>query len=184
MSIDIQRAYAQFQVKSLSDDGEMVIRGLATSPVPDRANDIVEPLGIKFQNPMPFLWQHAHDKPIGTVEFDKPTKSGVTFTARIPKIDEPGHLKDLIDMARQSIRAGLVRGVSIGFRALERAFLDNGGVHFLKSEVYELSAVTVPMHQLATIDTIRSLDQWKSVIHLIDHKTLPPVGIPLLQAKR
>ena len=152
-----QRAYSLLEVKGVNDD-ERVITGLATSPVPDRAGDIVEPLGVKFSNPLPLLWQHQHDKPIGHVVFDKPTKRGITFTATLPKIEEAGPLRDLVDMAWQAIKAKLVRGVSIGFRSLKHAYIDGGGVHFQETEVYELSAVTIPMHQLATIQNVKALD--------------------------
>lgn len=152
-----ERAYSVLEIKGMDDD-KRVISGLATSPVPDRVGDIVEPMGVKFSNPLPLLWQHQHDKPIGHVVFDKPTKKGITFTATLPKIEEPGPLKDLVDMAWQSIKAKLVRGVSIGFRSLKHAYIDGGGVHFQESEVYELSAVTIPMHQLATIQNVKAMD--------------------------
>lgn len=151
------RAYSLLEIKGMDDD-KRVITGLATSPVPDRVGDIVDPLGVKFTNPLPLLWQHQHDKPIGHVVFDKPTKRGITFTATLPKIEEAGPLKDLIDMAWQSIKEKLVRGVSIGFRSLKHAYIDGGGVHYQESEVYELSAVTIPMHQLATIQNVKALD--------------------------
>ena len=153
----INRAYSLLEIKGVSDE-QRVFTGLATSPVPDRIGDIVDPLGVKFSNPLPLLWQHQHDKPVGHVVFDKPTKNGITFTATLPTIDEPGPLKDLVDMAWQSIKAKLVRGVSIGFRSLKHAYLDSGGVHFQESEVYELSAVTIPMHQLATIQNVKAMD--------------------------
>lgn len=155
--METNRAYSLLEIKSVDGD-ERVIKGLATSPVPDRVGDIVEPLGVKFQNPLPLLWQHQHDKPIGHVVFDKPTDKGITFTATLPKIVEPGPLKELVDMAWQAIKAKLVRGVSIGFRGIEHAYLESGGVHFLKSEVFELSAVTIPMHQLATIQSVKAMD--------------------------
>jgi HK97 family phage prohead protease len=153
----IERAYSLLEVKAMDDD-KRVITGLATSPVPDRAGDVVDPLGVKFQNPLPLLWQHQHDKPIGHVVFDKPTPKGITFTATLPSIADDGPLKDLVDMAWQSIKAKLVRGVSIGFRSLKHAFIEGGGVHFQESEVFELSAVTIPMHQLATIQTVKAMD--------------------------
>lgn len=155
--METYRAYSVLETKSVDGDAR-IIRGLATSPVPDRAGDIVDPLGVKFQNPLPLLWQHQHDKPIGHVVFDKPTAKGITFTATLPKIEEAGPLKDLVDMAWQSIKAQLVRGVSIGFRSLKHAFIDGGGVHFQESEVYELSAVTIPMHQLALIQSVKSME--------------------------
>lgn len=155
--METNRAYSLLQIKAVDDD-QRVITGLATSPVPDRAGDVVEPFGVKFSNPLPFLWQHQHDKPIGHVVFDKPTKKGITFTATIAKIAEAGPLKDLVDMAWQAITAKLVRGVSIGFRALEYSYIDGGGIRFQESEVYELSAVTIPMHQLATIQNVKAMD--------------------------
>lgn len=149
------RAYSVLEVKSVNED-EMVIRGVATTPSADRVGDVVEPLGVSFKNPMPLLWQHQHDKPVGTVKFDKPTKDGITFEAKLAKVTDPGILKDRIDEAWQSVKAGLVRAVSIGFRALEYAFTDEG-IHFLKTEVIELSLVTIPANQDATITTIKSI---------------------------
>lgn len=151
------RAYAVLEVKSVAED-KRIIRGIATTPSTDRVGDIVEPLGVEFRNPLPFLWQHRHDAPIGTVKFDKPTKNGITFEAELPIIDESGTLKDRVDEAWQSIKLGLVRAVSIGFRAIEYAFLDEGGIRFIKTEVYELSAVTIPAQPDAVMTSIKALD--------------------------
>lgn len=151
------RAYSVLQVKSV-DEETRVIRGIATTPSVDRVGDIIDPMGVKFQNPLAFLWQHQHDKPIGSVKFDKPTAKGIEFEATIAKTDEPGTLKDRLDEAWQSIKAGLVRAVSIGFRPIEYNFMDNGGIRFSETEVYELSAVTIPANADALITTIKSLD--------------------------
>lgn len=153
----MDRAYSVLTVRSIDEDAR-VIRGVATSPTPDRMGDIVEPLGVSFKNPLPLLWQHNHQKPIGTVKFDKPTKDGITFEASLAAIDEPGALKDRVDEAWQSVKAGIVRAVSIGFRALEYSLLKEGGYRFTKSEVIELSLVTIPANSDATITVIRSVD--------------------------
>jgi Phage capsid family./Caudovirus prohead protease. len=153
-----RRAYSSLTIKAV-DEEKRIIRGIATTPAADRVGDIVEPLGVKFTNPMPFLWQHDHKQPIGTVKFDKPTKDGITFEAEIPTIAEDGTLKDRIDEAWQSIKIGLVRAVSIGFRAVEYAFLDEGGIRFIKSEVYELSAVTIPAQPEAVMTSIKNMDE-------------------------
>ena len=152
-----QLAYSLLEVKAL-DDEKREISGIATTPEPDRVGDIVEPLGVKFKNPLPLLWQHRHDSPVGTVKFERPTKSGIAFKASIAKITEPGPLKDLVDMAWQAVKAELVRGVSIGFRPIEYAYIDGGGVRFVESEVYELSLVTIPANASATIQSIKALD--------------------------
>src|SRR5688572_1812801 len=115
---EMNRAYSLLQIKAVDDDAR-VISGMATTPEPDRVGDIVEPLGAKFRNPLPLLWQHRHDSPVGEAKFGKPTKDGIPFTATLPKLDEPGPLKDQVDMAWQAVKAKLVRGVSIGFRSLE-----------------------------------------------------------------
>ena len=62
------------------------------------------------------------------------------------KVDEPGPLQTRLDTAWQEIKAGLVRGLSIGFRPQEYTLLDDGsyGMRFVKWLWLELSAVTIP----------------------------------------
>lgn len=154
----MNRMYSVLDVKAVDEDAR-VIRGIATTPTPDRMGDIVEPLGVEFKNPLPLLWQHRSDKPVGSVKFDKPTKAGITFEARIEKMDEPGTLKDRLDEAWQSVKMGLVKAVSIGFRSLEEAYdREKGGWHFLRTEVMELSLVTIPANADATITLVKQFD--------------------------
>jgi HK97 family phage major capsid protein/HK97 family phage prohead protease len=153
----MNRAYATLTVKAVNED-QRIITGIATTPSPDRVGDIVEPLGVKFKNPLPLLHQHNSDEPVGTVQFKQPTKDGISFEARLPQLDEPPSLKDRIDTAWAEIKSGLVRGVSIGFRSLEHSFMEDGGIRFIQTEVLELSLVTIPANQDATIQTIKSTD--------------------------
>jgi HK97 family phage prohead protease len=154
----MDRAYAILNVKSVDDD-ERVIEGIASTPEPDREGDIIEPMGAKFALPMPLLWQHKHDKPIGHVEFARPTKAGIPFKARISKVDEPGTLKDRVDEAWQSVKYGLVRAVSVGFLTREGTRLPSGGVHHKVWEWLELSLVTIPMNGGALVTAVKSLDR-------------------------
>lgn len=154
----MNRMYSVLTVKAVEEE-QRVIRGIATTPNPDRVGDIVEPLGVRFKNPMPLLHQHDHDKPVGTVTFDKPTKDGITFEAKLPKIEEAGPLRDRIETAWGELKAGLVRAVSIGFRALEYSWMDDGGIRFISTEVLELSLVSVPANADAVISTIKSIDR-------------------------
>lgn len=156
----VTRAYSLITVKAVSED-ERTFSGVATTPSPDRVGDIIEPLGVTFKNPLPLLLYHDSRAPVGTVKFDTPTKDGITFTARIPTIVEPGHLKDRVDEAWQSIKARLIRGVSVGFRVLNDAvdwMKDSGGYRYRETEVLELSLVAVPANQDATISAIKSYD--------------------------
>ena len=152
-----QRAYSTLTVKTIDQD-HRIIEGIASTPEPDRLGDVVESMGAKFSLPMPLLWQHKHDQPVGHVVSAQATAKSITFKAKLAKIDEPGELKSLVDKAWQSVKAGLVRGVSIGFKPREHAFLDNGGIRFSAWDWYELSLVTIPANQAATISIIKSLD--------------------------
>ena len=151
------RAYSLITIKSI-DEEQRIIEGMATTPSPDRMGDIVDPMGAKFELPLPLLWQHNHDEPIGHVIAATPTPDGIKFRAQIAQTVEPGKLKDLLDFAWQSIKMKLVAAVSIGFRALEYAFMENGGIRFTEWDWYELSAVTNPAHAEATINQIKSID--------------------------
>lgn len=153
----MNRAYSVLAIKAMGDD-ERVITGVATTPSVDRVGDIIDPLGVKFKNPLALLHQHDGDRPIGTVKFNKPTAEGITFEARIPKIAEPGPLKDRVDTAWGEVKNGLVRAVSIGFRPIEYSFIENGGIHFKEVEVFELSLVSIPAQAEAIISTIKSFD--------------------------
>ncbi|WP_115530245.1 HK97 family phage prohead protease [Xanthomonas campestris] len=152
-----ERAYSVLEVKSYDDD-QRILTGWATTPEPDRYGDIVEPLGAKFAAELPLLWQHRHDSPVGIVKFGKPTKQGIPFSASVAKIETPGALKDMCDLAWQSVKEKLVRGVSIGFRPLEYSYMEGGGIRFTETEIYELSLVTIPANAAATIQTIKAMD--------------------------
>jgi HK97 family phage major capsid protein/HK97 family phage prohead protease len=156
--IMMNRAYSMLEVRTVNED-RRIIKGVATTPTPDRLGDIVEPLGVQFKNPLPLLLYHQHDKPVGQVRFDNPTNKGITFEAMIPKISDAGPLRDRVEEAWQSIKAGLLAGLSIGFRTIEKSMMKEGGFRFLKSEVLELSLVCVPANSDCSIQVIRSLDQ-------------------------
>lgn len=155
----MKRAYSVLNIKSVSDDG-LSIEGVASTPTTDRMGDIVDPMGAQFAVPLPLLWQHDSHQPIGEVSFAKPTPKGIPFKARLvdPSSVESPTLKDRLQEAADSIRTGLVRAVSIGFRDLAHEVMKDGGWRFTSWEWLELSAVTIPANADATITTIRSID--------------------------
>jgi hypothetical protein len=154
------RAYSTLAVKSFTEDARgYSFAGLATSPVADRVNDRIDPLGARYKNPTVMLRAHDHTMPIGECVFGRPTKAGIAFDAMIPKISEPGLLKDRLDMAAQEVATGLMRGVSIGFLPTKPPQANElGGFDYPATEIFELSTCAVPMHQLATIDHIKAID--------------------------
>ncbi|TCL06903.1 phage major capsid protein [Sodalis ligni] len=154
-----KRAYSLMTIKAVNEE-RREITGIASTPEPDRYGDIVEPSGVKVLLPLPFLWQHMSDEPIGQVTVAKVTDQGIEITAVLvkPTPDMPSQLAARLDEAWASIKTGLVRGLSIGFRPIEYSFIDDGGVRFMSWEWIELSAVTVPANAGCSIETVKSID--------------------------
>lgn len=155
----LKRACTLMTVKSVNED-DRIITGIASTPSPDRDGDIMEPEGAKFRSDTPFLWQHDRSQPIGTCT-PKMVKEGLQITAKLvkPTSDMPSQLVARLDEAWASIKAGLVRGLSIGFRPIEYSFLDEGGIRFLSWDLLEVSAVTIPANAECSIQTVKSFDR-------------------------
>ena len=116
--------------------------------------------GVKHATSIPLLLHHDNRLPLGTVKLHRATDDGIAFTARIPKIDEPGTLKDRLDEAWQSMKAKLVGGLSIGFKPLEYSRIeDTYSYRYMKWLWLELSAVTVPANGDCSITAIKSADE-------------------------
>ncbi len=151
----LHRAYSTIDIKSF-DDELRIIEGVASTPTPDRMGDVVDPKGVSFKTPLPLLWQHKADQPIGHVIDARVTSEGIAIKAQIAKGVLPR-----IDEAWALIKSGLVRGLSIGFRATKDPEQIKGtlGLKFTGWEWLELSAVTIPANAEASIQTIKSISE-------------------------
>jgi HK97 family phage major capsid protein/HK97 family phage prohead protease len=156
----LNRAYSVLDIKSFNDE-QRIIEGVASTPTADRVGDVVMPRGAKYSLPLPMLWQHKSGEPIGHVVWAESRDEGIPFRAKIAQSTEPGKLKDRLDEAWQSIKLGLVRAVSIGFKPVadKITHLKGGGLQYDEYEILEVSAVTIPANAEASIHTIRSIDQ-------------------------
>ena len=168
----LDRAYALLDIKAFDDVGR-TIAGLASTPTPDRKGDILEPLGATFAPIIPLLLHHDRERPVGEATLTA-TRDGIAFTATFPPDAKlpPGAVRDRVLEALHSVQAGLIRGVSIGFRPLADGvkMLKSGGLHLLRTEICELSLVTVPANVETTIRTIKSFD----LPHLAASGRTPP----------
>jgi len=143
------------QLKSV-DTEQRIIEGMASSSSTDRMGDIVEPRGAKFKLPLRLLWQHDKDMPLGDVIEAKVTDAGIRIRAKIAKDVVP-----YIEEKWALIKAGLVTGLSIGFRPIEYEPIKDSktfGMRFKEWEWLELSAVTIAANQDASIEMIKALD--------------------------
>lgn len=79
--------------------------------------------------------------------------SGISIKAQI------AHGIAFVEDAWNSIRAGLVRGLSIGFRPLENpTSIHKGGLRWASWEMLEVSCVTVPANSACNVTEVKGLD--------------------------
>lgn len=149
----MNRAYSLLEIKGMDDDAR-IITGVASTLSPDRVDDVMVPAGATFKLPIPLLWQHNPNQPIGLVTKAKVTAAGIEIVAEIAK-----GVSDEIEDAWRMIKSGLVRGLSIGFKGLKWEPIPKSyGRKYLKWEWWELSAVTIPANAEATITSVKSVD--------------------------
>ncbi len=163
-------AYSLLNIKSI-DEEQWIIEGIATTPAPDRVDDIVEPKGAQFTLPVPFIYHHYREKPVGSVIEAKVMEEGIWVKIQMVKPTEVESevLKERLQLAWDEIKTGLIRGLSIGFRAIEYVEISGTwGIRYTKWDWLELSAVTIPANQEATITSVKSLCQEKQ-----NNKTVP-----------
>ena len=156
----MNRAYSILEAKSF-DEKTRTFKGVASTPTPDRMDDIVEPKGAKYKLPLPLLSQHEHHLPIGWVKAARVTDKGIEIDGEVAGDSD----LDYIETAWKQLKAGLVRGLSIGFSPIKYKWIqddkgnETGGIHFEEWDWLELSAVTIPANAECTITTIKSYDQ-------------------------
>ena len=160
------QAWSVLDIKAV-DPEQRIIEGIASTPTPDRSGDVMDPAGAKFTLPMPFLWFHDQKNPIGEVFEATVQATGIYIKARVATVTKPSRLKTLVDEAWSAFTAEppLVRGLSIGWGAIESSPLPGGLTKFTKWIWGELSAVTVPMNTDATILSVKSIDLAASGLH-------------------
>jgi HK97 family phage major capsid protein/HK97 family phage prohead protease len=151
-------AYTHLEVKAL-DGPARTIRGIASTPNPDREGHVFDPLGARFANPLPLLLHHDQKQPVGQATLTA-TNTGLLFEATIASVTEPGPLRDRLEDTWQQLQAGLLNKASIGFRILEGGAerLKGGLLRLFKTEVCELSLTTLPVNADAVVLAVKSLE--------------------------
>lgn len=170
-------------------DEDRVIEFTISTPVIDRANDIVNVEGWKLDNYMKnpvVLWAHCYDEPpvaksLAVWKENNMLKSKCEFTPR--EINPFGY------MVYQLYRDGFLNATSVGFYPQEYVMNEErGGVDYVTQELLEYSCVPVPANpealisaKSAGIDLLplkdwaeRVLDTWNDGIW-IPKKTLEKV---------
>lgn len=125
-------------------DGERWIEGIATTARQDRVGDIVMPQGARYELPLPLLFAHRHEEPVGTVVEASVSAAGIRVRAKLTK-----------GVARADEVWNLVRdkalSLSIGFQSIRSTPMPGGGLRFDEWSWHELSAVSVPANPDARV---------------------------------
>lgn len=153
---NIVRATSLLMMREIDEDAR-IIEGVASTASVDAFGDVVEPLGMQVDLPLPLLLHHKHTEPVGSVMYAKAEAAGVRFRAQIARIEEPGVLRERCNEAWQSIKSALIRAVSIGFVPLATVPRDGGGKRYTSWRWHELSLTTIPANHDATITGFRAL---------------------------
>ncbi|WP_423210520.1 HK97 family phage prohead protease [Paracoccus yeei] len=149
----MQRAHSFVTIKRADVEARR-ITGIASTPATDRQGDILDPMGARFKLPFPLLLGHDHDAPIGEVIEARATPKGIYVVCQCA----PEGTTAKADEGWRAIRAGLIRGLSVGFIGKDWEPLPTGGRRFKEWEVIELSAVAVPANSEAAILEVKRLD--------------------------
>ena len=169
-----EKLFSTFEVKSF-DQEERIIRGIASTPEPDREGDVVMPKGATFTVPFPLLAQHDHNQPVGMVTRAEVADDGIFIEASIAK--ESG--LSYVERTWRQVKAGLLRGLSIGFRATKSKASATGRV-FEAFEILELSLVSIPANAGAGIASVK---QYSDEIVEVDEEQLLELEARTLDAK-
>ena len=118
----------------------------------DRIGDWIEPGAFKgTAMPLPLLFGHDQNDPIGTWNTAEEKADGLHVTGKLLINDLPRARE-----VRALVAAGAVRGISIGFVTRKAAPRPGGGRTIKSLELLEASLCVIPMHPGARVTSAKS----------------------------
>lgn len=149
-----------FKADSVGEDGTFTGYGSVFGNV-DSYGEVVAPGAFteslkaikKSGDPLPMLWQHRSDSPIGGFDTLAEDDRGLKLTGSLLIGSIP-----LADQAYALMKARIVKGLSIGYYEDEISInKETGIVTLTKLDLVEVSVVTFPANQEAQIDAVKSI---------------------------
>lgn len=139
------------ETKIAADDAG-VVSGLAWKfGEPDRVGDWIEPGAFKAAKlPVPMLFGHDFNDPVGAIDTATEKADGLHITGKL-LVDDVARAREV----RSLVRAGAVRGLSIGFITKRAMARKGGGRTIAALELLEVSLVTIPMHPGARVTSAK-----------------------------
>jgi HK97 family phage prohead protease len=130
--------------------GDIIERGAFRKTIAEGASQI------------PLLWQHDSAMPLGTLQLsDSPSAllARGRLVLSVPKARE----------ARDLLRAGAVRGMSIGYKTLKADYDGKGNRHLKELKLFEGSLVTMPMNSEALVTSVKTAVSGESkLVRMVD----------------
>lgn len=155
----LQHKTFAFKTEDVKEDGTFSGYGSVFGNI-DSYRDIVEPGAFAESlkmlkasgDPLPALWQHNPNWPIGGYTDLKEDSRGLLVTGFL--------LKDEVQQAREAyalMKARIVKGLSIGYYVIDDTYNEKTNITHLKTlDLREISPVTFPANTAAQVDSVKS----------------------------
>ena len=163
-----ERLEVPLEVKGTNDENGTFEGYGSTFGNMDSDKDIVaagafaESLAAKGPKKVKLLWQHDRRQPIGVYEQISEDGKGLFVKGRL--------LHKGVRQAAEAyelLKAGALDSLSIGFRTLEDTWDRDSGVRTItKTDLMEISLVTFPANDQATIHAVKAADRYPTIKHL------------------
>lgn len=154
-----EHKFQTFDLKAVSEEGEF--EGYASVfGVQDQGGDVVEKgaftssLKVRDAKGIKMLFQHNPSEPVGYWTEIAEDKKGLKVKGKLlTKVSRAAEMLELM-------KAGVLDGLSIGFRTIKAMRDDMTGVRYLKEvDLWEISLVTFPMLQVAKITNVKNVSK-------------------------
>ncbi|WP_347140812.1 HK97 family phage prohead protease [Paracoccus sp. SSK6] len=158
----MEKKFFQLELKAVGDGNTIEGYGSVFGNE-DKIGDVVLPGAFResIATKMPkMLWQHSPDKVIGKWDEVVEDASGLRVKgsfANTPKAQEVAEL----------VRIGAIDGLSIGYRTIESDYNADGVRLLRKLDLWEISVVTFPCNEAATIDAVKAAELSKKEVEQI-----------------
>lgn len=164
-----------FKAEKVEDDGTFKGYGSVFGNV-DSYDEIVSPGAFAKSldlikdsgDPLPVLWQHNPDKPIGGYTELSEDDRGLKVSGFL--------MKDDVALAREAyalMKARVVKGLSIGYYVRDDSYDEKTGIRTLKElDLREISVVTFPANEAAQVENVKS-----AIAYMLKAGQLPNVKL-------
>lgn len=143
------------ETKILADDAGAITALAWPFGTPDRVGDVITKGAFaSAQMPLPMLFGHDANDPVGVWEHAEEKDDGLHLKGRL-LVDDLSRAREVSAL----VRAGAVRGISIGFVTIKAARRSPRGRTISELNLMEASLVTLPCHPGAKVTSAKDAVQ-------------------------